>query len=162
MPTNSHLEWKVAYQPGTLEATGIKNGKRILTKIETTGPALTIVLSPDRSIIRADGEDISVVNVSVTDEQGREVSDAGNLIRFELKGNGRIIGVGNGDPSSHESDKCAPGKYQRRLFGGKCQIIIQAGRNIGNLELKATSDKLKTAMTGIQLEACSIRASIDN
>ena len=160
MPLNSHLEWKVAYHPGTLEARGIKNGKIIVTKIETTGQPATIVLSPDRGNIKADGEDVSVVNVSVLDEKGREVADAGNLIKFELKGNGRIIGVGNGDPSSHEADQCTTGKYQRQLFNGKCQVIVQGGRNAGTIELTASSGSLKPGTAAIQLEQCKLRPEL--
>jgi beta-galactosidase len=160
MPLNSHLEWKVAYHPGTLEARGIKNGKKIVTKIETTGQPATIVLSPDRGNIKADGEDVSVVNVSVLDEKGREVADAGNLIKFELKGNGRIIGVGNGDPSSHEADQCKTGKYQRQLFNGKCQVIVQGGRNTGTIELTASSGSLKPGTAAIQLEQCKLRPEL--
>ena len=157
MPLNSHLEWKVIYKPGTLEARGVKNGKQLISKIETTGQPATIILSPDRSTIKADGEDVSVVNVSVLDEKGREVADAGNLIKFELTGSGWIIGVGNGDPSSHEADKCSPGNYQRRLFNGKCQVIVQGGRNAGSLQLNATSENLKAASSVIQLEQCKLR-----
>jgi len=160
MPLNSHLEWKVAYQPGTLEARGIRNGKKIVTKIETTGQPATIVLSPDRSRINADGEDVSVINISVLDDKGREVADAGDLIKFELKGEGRIIGVGNGDPGSHEADKYAPGEYRRHLFSGKCQVIVQAGRHSGSIALTATSENLKSAMAVIQLEACKSRPEL--
>ncbi|MBK8346089.1 MAG: hypothetical protein IPL08_00095 [Saprospiraceae bacterium] len=42
-----------------------------------------------------------------------------------IGGAGKIIGVGNGDPSSHEPDKCADGAWQRRLFNGHCQVIVQ-------------------------------------
>ena len=50
----------------------------------------------------ADGKDATVINVKVIDKQGREVPDADNLISFTLSGDAKIIGVGNGDPSSHE------------------------------------------------------------
>ncbi|MCX6287533.1 MAG: DUF4982 domain-containing protein [Bacteroidetes bacterium] len=160
MPLNSHLEWNVVYQPGTLEARGMKNGRKIVTKVETTGQPATIVLSPDRGSIRADGEDVSVINVSVLDEKGREVSDAGNLIKFELKGDGRIIGVGNGDPSSHEADKYDQGNYQRKMFSGKCQVIVQGGRNSGMLELTASSGSLKPATSVIQLEPGKLRPEL--
>ena len=164
MPLNSHLEWKVAYKPGTLEARGMKvvrkSVKKIVTKIETTGEPLTIVLSPDRSAINADGEDVSVVNVSVLDEKGREVPDAMNLIRFELKGEGRIIGVGNGDPSSHEADKCAAGSWQRRLFNGKCQLIVQSPRSQGSMEVVASSDNMKPAMVIIAVEGGKVREEL--
>jgi beta-galactosidase len=71
---------------------------------ETTGAPARIILRPDRQKISADGEDVSLVAVEVVDSKGRIVSTAGNLITFAVTGNGRLIGVGNGDPSCHEPD----------------------------------------------------------
>jgi beta-galactosidase len=152
MEINSHLEWKVPYQAGTLEAKGWRKGKMLNEKIETTGDAAAIHLVPDRREIRADGEDICIVNVSVLDAQGREVPTANNLVHFEMKGTGRIIGVGNGDPSSHEPDKYLDGNYQRRVFNGKCQIIVQAGRQRGPIVLFASSDGLTPVSMEIETE----------
>jgi beta-galactosidase len=105
MPRNSHLEWKVAYTPGALEARGYRGGKVIATtRVETTGAPAQLVLTPDRSIITADGADAVVFTVAAHDAQGRTVPTAGNLVNFEVTG-GRIIGVGNGDPGCHEPDK---------------------------------------------------------
>jgi beta-galactosidase len=105
MPKNLHLQWSVKYAPGTLEARAYKGGQQIATdKVETTGAAAVVQLSPDRSAINADGEDVSIITVAVRDGQGRTVPLAENLINFELTGPGKIIGVGNGDPSSHEPD----------------------------------------------------------
>ena len=72
--------------------------------METTGEPAAIQLEPDHAIINADGEDVSVVSISVTDAQNRVVPLATNLIHFELSGPGKIIGVGNGDPTCHEPD----------------------------------------------------------
>ena len=106
MPKNSHLEWKVKYAPGTLLARGYTGGREILTtKVETTGEPAAIQLTPHRATMKADGEDVSVVTVQVNDAQGRMVPTADNLITFEIAGPGRIIGVGNGDPSSLEPDR---------------------------------------------------------
>ncbi|MEI7492900.1 MAG: beta-galactosidase GalA [Bacteroidota bacterium] len=168
MPLNGHLEWKVAYHPGTLEAHGMrsvsKDGKKslrkIVTKIETTSAPFTIVMAPDRSSIKADGEDVSVVNVSVLDEKGREVPDAMDLIKFELKGDGKIIGAGNGDPSSHETDKCPEGKWQRKLFNGKCQLIVQSGRAAGSLILTATSENTKPSTSVISVADAKVREGL--
>ncbi len=105
MPRNSHLRWKVKYAPGTLAAKGIKAGQVVAaTQVETTGAPAAIRLTPDRATINADGEDISVITVAVTDTQGRVVPVANNLVNFELSGPGHILGVGNGDPSCHEPD----------------------------------------------------------
>jgi len=127
MPRNGHLEWMVAYAPGKLEAVAYKKGKKLTSKVETTGEPYRLVVTPDKTTLRADGEDADVFNISVVDKEGREVPDAGNLIHFSVAGNARIIGVGNGDPSSHEPDKFATGGWQRRLFNGKCQVIVQSG-----------------------------------
>ncbi len=142
MPRNSHLEWKVPYEPGLLEARGSKKGKLLSARIETAGETARVQLTPDRAFIDADGEDICIVNVTAFDASGREVPVADNMIRFELSGDGRIIGIGNGNPSAHRPDVDLTGHYERRLFNGKCQVIIQAGREAGQLTLTASSDGL--------------------
>ena len=105
MPKNSQLRWKVKYVPGTLSARGFKGGKVVAEdKVETTSAPAALKLIPNRQAIDADGEDISVITVAVTDAQGRVVPVAGNLVNFDLAGAGKILGVGNGDPSCHEPD----------------------------------------------------------
>lgn len=149
MPRNSHLEWNVPYQKGMLEAIAMKKGRKITTKIETTDEPFEIVVTPYKTTIIADGKDASVINVSAIDKLGREVPDAQNLITFSLKGDAKIIGVGNGDPSSHEPDKCTDGNWQRKLFNGKCQLILQSGYTKDIIKLEAKSQGLHPASTEI-------------
>lgn len=151
MERNSHLQWNVMYEPGTLEAIAYKKGKKITAKIETTGQATTVILTPDKTILMADGKDATVVNISITDEKGREVPTANNLLAFTISENAKIIGVGNGDPSSHEADTCKEGNWQRSAFNGKCQVIIQAGKNVGDIKLEAKSNGLKSGAVLLQL-----------
>lgn len=151
MPRNSHLKWSVPYKPGKLEAVAVKGGRRIKAKVETTDAPYQLVLTPDRTTITADGKDATVVNVTVLDKKGREVSDANSLIRFSTTGDASIIGVGNGDPSCHENDKYPDGNYKRSLFNGKCQLILQAGTKGGVVQVEATSDGLQKSAISIQL-----------
>jgi beta-galactosidase len=151
MERNSHLQWNVLYEPGTLKAVAYKKGKKITAKIETTGLATHVVLTPDKSILMADGKDATVVNISITDEKGREVPTANNLLAFTISENAKIIGVGNGDPSSHEPDKCLTDSWQRSAFNGKCQIIIQAGKNSGEVTFETKSIGLKSTTTILKL-----------
>jgi beta-galactosidase len=116
MPRNSHLQWTVPYAAGTLMARGYENGKVMADeKIETTGSPAAIQLTPDRATINPDGEDVSVVTVAVTDAKGRVVPVANNRIDFEVSGPGKIIGVGNGDPSSHEPDVYLKSSSDRQI-----------------------------------------------
>jgi len=89
---------------------------------------------------------LSIIDVAIVDARGDVVPDAGNLIRFELNGPGKIIGVGNGDPSSHQADKA----NQRAAFNGYAQVIVQASRNKGTIELIATSPTLRSASVKIK------------
>lgn len=150
MPRNSHLKWTVNYQPGTLEAIAFKNGKKLKTKVQTTGQPSEIVVTPYKTTILADGKDATVLNIKVLDREGREVPDADNLIKFSIEGSGKIIGVGNGDPSSHEPDKCPKGAWQRTLFNGKCQVIIQSGTIPGMIKFEAKATGLWSGGTDIQ------------
>jgi beta-galactosidase len=124
METNGHLEWKVKYEPGTLLAKGIKNGKNIISEsVETTGEAVNIQLLPDRSTIRADKQDVSVITVKICDAKNRMVPTANNEIEFSIEGPGRIIGVGNGDPASHEADQYIETISQIKIENLKIKVI---------------------------------------
>ncbi len=149
MPRNGHLNWAVKYEPGTLSAVAFKKGKKLTAKVETTGQPAEVVMTPYKTTMLADGTDVSVINISVVDREGREVPDADNLIKFSIKGPGKIIGVGNGDPSSHEPDKCADGMWQRTLFNGKCQVIVQTGTTPGMISFDASATGLWKASTDI-------------
>jgi beta-galactosidase len=103
---NQHLEWDVTYKPGTLLAKAYKNGRLGATdKQETTTAPVSIKLTASKDTLLANGNSISVVNVEVLDAKGRVVPDAMNDISFTLSGEGKILGVGNGEPASHEEDQ---------------------------------------------------------
>jgi beta-galactosidase len=150
MLRNSHLEWDVAYQPGTLKAVATRNGKKITSEVKTTGQPYRLKLSPSKNIMLANGRDAVVVNVSVLDRNGLQVPDAADLIGFSCEGGATIIGVGNGDPSSHEADKMNC-NWQRNLFNGYCQVIIKAGNTPQKVVLKAVSKVLQPSKVNITL-----------
>jgi len=132
----THLEWKVKYEPGMLEARGTKDGKVVLTeKRETTSEPVSIRLTADRTEINADGEDVSVLLVEVLDKEGRPIPTADVLLHFKVSGEGKLIGVGNGDPNCQESDK----EPQRSLFNGLAQVIVQSTRTPGSITVEAVT-----------------------
>jgi beta-galactosidase len=142
MPRDAHVEWGVPYQPGKLEARGYRNGKVVATDVvETTGVPARIQVSPERTLLEADGEDAVVVPVCILDAEGRVVPDANNRVSFHLTGDGRILGVGNGNPSDHDPDKAE----QRNAFHGRCMAVIQAGSHAAALQLAVTSPGLTPA-----------------
>ena len=131
-----HLEWKVRYEPGSIEAQGWKDGKLVLTeKHETTGPIASLRLTADRMAIDADGADVVVLTVDALDSAGRALPTADNMINFKVSGEGALIGVGNGDPNCHESDK----EPRRSLFHGLAQVIVQSTKTAGTITIEAST-----------------------
>lgn len=135
------LVWDLVYKPGKLEARGYKGGKLIAKDIvETTTAPVQIELSGDANTLKADGCDVAVIRVAIKDAKGRVIPTADNLVQFSIEGSGKIIGTGNGNPSSHEPDKAS----QRKAFNGYCLVLVQADKQTGQIKLKAASGALQS------------------
>jgi beta-galactosidase len=144
----------VPYAPGRLEAVALQGSRELARDaVETSGAPARLVLTPDRAALAGDGRDAVPVTVGAVDAQGRAVPTANLKVRFEVSGAGRLIGVGNGDPNSHESSK-AP---ERSLFNGLAQVILQTDRDgQGPLRLRATADGLESAEAVLDVRAARI------
>jgi beta-galactosidase len=145
----SKLIWNLVYKPGILEAQGYKSGQ-LVTKdvVETTTDPAQVVLNSNCNTLKADGCDVAVIKVAIKDAKGRVVPTANNLVIFSLEGPGRIIGTGNGNPSSHEPDKAS----QRMAFNGYCLILVQTNKQAGVIKLKASSKTLEGDIVLIKTE----------
>lgn len=143
MPKNGHLAWKAVYQPGTLKATGYKNGRKLLTeKIETTGAPARISLTADRPAIQADGRDVAVCRVELQDKKKRFVPTACNELTIRVSGPVRILGVGNGDPAYQDTERPADADartYRMKAFNGLAQILLQSTGQAGEATLTVGS-----------------------
>jgi beta-galactosidase len=156
MKTNSHLAWNVKYAPGSIEARGFKDGKVVMTaKRETTGDAAKLLMAADRTEVSADGEDVAMFTVAVHDAKGRFMPIADNEVMFKVSG-GKLIGVGNGDPTDHESDKGA----SRKAFSGLCMAIVQATKTAGNITVEATSPGLAPSTVTISAKSATLRPQV--
>jgi beta-galactosidase len=152
-----HVEWDVAYAPGVIEARGYRGSTQVLVdKRETTGEPAQILLQADHPDIAADGEDVVVISVAIADDKGRIVPTANNLVAFDIAGPGALIGVGNGDPRSHEPDKAA----QRLAFNGLCCAIVQASKSAGTIKIAASSPGLKSCSLLVAAKPAKLRAAV--
>ena len=142
--------WQVPYQPGRLEAIARSGGRVVATyAVETTGAPVRLKLTPDRAAIDGDGRDAVPVTVEALDSRGRHVATANLPVQFEVSG-GKIIGVGNGNPNSHEPDKATA----RSLYNGYAQVIVQSEKGgAGSLTLRATSPMLRAATAVLRVRS---------
>jgi beta-galactosidase len=143
---DSHLAWNVPYARGILEARGTRNGELVVAdQRETTDPPAALAIYADREQIAADGEDVAMLTVEVRDGRGRLVPIAGNLITFNVIGAGKLIGVGNGDPTDQDSGK-GP---SRKAFSGLCMAIVQSTKSAGSIRVEVTSPRLAPAQATV-------------
>lgn len=159
MPRNGHVQWTVPYHAGVIEARGLRAGRVVLTsRRETTGPAVAIKLTPNRTSIRANREDLVSVQVEVLDGKQRSIPVASNLVRFQLEGAGRIIGVGNGDPGCREADKPESERSATRsLFSGLAMVYVQAIDQAGQITVAAEIAGIPSASCVIVSQATQPR-----
>jgi len=138
--------FEVPYQPGELKAIGLRDtvvaGIKIL---KTTGVASKIRLTPDRTSIRANRNDLSYVMVELTDEDGLLVPDGDLAITFAITGDGAAAAIGNANPSdmrSFKSPVCM-------TFRGRGLVILRPTGNPGEITLSAKAEGIGAETTKI-------------
>ncbi|WP_422851707.1 DUF4982 domain-containing protein [Flavobacterium nitratireducens] len=149
-PQNRYrLMWNdVKYEPGTLKVVAFdSNGKSAAeSEIRTAGTPYKIVLTPDRKTIKADGEDISFVTVSVVDKNGIPCPLADNQLKFEVNGAGTYRAACNGDATSTEMFH----KNTMKLFSGKLIVLVKATKKVGTITLKVSGNGLQPGIINIK------------
>ena len=154
---DSHVAWNVAYAPGSIEARGFKGDKVVLTeKRETTGVAAKLAVRVDRNQTLANGEDVAMFAVEVHDAQGRMVPITDSEVTFRVSGPGRLIGVGNGDPTDHAPDK----GLLKKAFSGMCMALVQSTKTAGEITVEATSPGLTAASATVTTRETKLRPQI--
>lgn len=178
MPENGHLSWMVPYHPGSLVAKGITaSGETLVSKVETTGLPHSVFLSPESLPMENGKRYLSVVKVGILDEQGRLVPDAGSLVRFKLEGVGRILGVGNGNPSSHEADQFVGSVWSEKIgewkapdpSDPKTQVVYEGTFDCPQVEadtlvvllINALGTRQEVLLNGSRLEAADTETGVE-
>jgi beta-galactosidase len=143
-----HMQWRVPFTPGRLEARGMYDGQLLESVVETAGPPAGIRMASDRPVIHAESHDLAFVRVEIVDEQGRRVPHAGNLVRFQVEGAGVIEAVDNGLQTSMEPFKAS----SRSAFNGLCLAIVRSTGKKGTVKLLAASEGLEPASVEIRVK----------
>lgn len=143
-PTTKEQQFRavfaVPYAPGKLKAVGVHGGREVAESVlRTAGEATSIRLTPDRGVMRADGQDLSFVTVEAVDAAGQVQPNAAQAVRVAIAGPGSIAAVGNGDGTSAESYR----GERMVLFHGRALVVVRAGRTGGAIRLSATAEGLK-------------------
>ena len=145
------LMWNdVVYQPGELRVVGYDaEGNAVAEKvIRTAGKPASVKLTPDRTVLNADGEDLCFVNVSLIDKEGNPVPCDSRLVKVKVSGAGSFKAIANGDPTCLEPFQ----KPQMHLFSGQLTVIVQSGTEPGDLQVEVSGKGIRTGRASISVE----------
>ena len=130
MPKYGHISWPVTYKSGKVVATGYRNGRKVAEQVlETPGYATALVCKPSKTTLLPDGQDVAVLDFTVVDAKGREVSDADVPLAVTVSSNLTILGWGNGDPGFKVVERPVAGTsgpFSIQTFSGKVQLLIRS------------------------------------
>lgn len=136
-----HVMWRVNFEPGILKVVSKSKGKIVLTRqITTAGKPAKIHLAEDRKVLKANGEDVSFITVSILDANGNVVPYADNLIKFSVRGEAVVAGTDNGYQASLESFKLP----ERKAYNGSCLLIVRTTEKAGSIEVSAAALGLRS------------------
>ena len=141
--------YEVAYAAGELKAVGYINNKKVQESVlRTAGTSTDIVLTPDKTTLHANNQDLVYINVELKDNKGVVDPKAELPMQFSVKGAGTIVGVGNANPVSLESFQ----SDTRKTWKGKCLLIVKAGKEKGEIKITATTGNIKSKELVIKVE----------
>jgi beta-galactosidase len=137
-PTGPNQQFKalftVHYAPGNLRVEGVRGGHVVAgTTLTTVGDATSLRLTPDRSTINSDGQDLSFVTVEAIDAAGHYQPTSEQQVEFTIAGPGVIAGIGNGDTKDLEPYQA----NHRALFNGRALVVIRSSGDQGMIKLTA-------------------------
>ncbi len=144
----NQLKWNgIKYVNEKIEAVAYNNGRPVARhKIEPTGKAVKLIVTPDPIDWKADGQDLMHLYIQAIDAKGRLVSITQDELSFSVDGDARIVAVSNGDINSEEVN-CTD---HRRLWNGSALVILRAGQTPSKVTLKTKSDHFKTVITKLE------------
>ncbi len=140
------LKWSVPYKKGVLSAKAVKSNKAV--SIKDAKEFKKISITADTLLLSANGYDVAHITVQLEDKDGVPIKQQEQEIVFQVDGDARILGVDNGGRNvveKHQSNKVQTAK-------GKALLILQANKNTGEIQIKATSKGIESKIVRIKIE----------
>lgn len=141
-------DWQVAYEPGTITAVAYdENGNELARESRCSfKDSKKIVLSADRTKLRADNKDLGFITIETVDEDGHPVENAVDYVEVQVTGAGRLLGLDNGDSTDFDQYKT----NVRKLFSGKLLAVIGTTHEAGEIQVTVSGRTLEPATITLQ------------
>ena len=120
-----------------MEAVSYTDGQEVSrTALETAGPAVRLRLVPEKTVMKADGNDLAYVEIQAEDERGNVVPDAAIPLTAQVTGPAELMGFGSANPVTDED-------YTDRetvTWRGRALAILRPDREAGEVRLTVSGE----------------------
>jgi beta-galactosidase len=138
---NHTIVWNVPYAAGYIEAVGMNGGKEVARyKLTTSGKTSQADVTADRHEITADGQDLSFISIQLKDKDGNPVQTDDRKITATVTGDGRFLGIDNGDLRREISFA----GNALKTYMGRALITVQSARKAGVIHISVLVDGIDT------------------
>lgn len=142
------MRWVVPFKSGKLEARGVMGGEKKSAVLTTAGAPTKMVLTTDKTTLKADGYDVAHLVVQLFDKDGNTVQTENTDVEFEIIGDAKLLGVDAGNYNKHQDFQ----SNKIETFKGRCLAIIQSTKNAGEVTIKASAKELKSIPLNINVQ----------
>ncbi|MBR1521248.1 MAG: DUF4982 domain-containing protein [Bacteroidaceae bacterium] len=134
---NHTIVWHVPYTPGHIEAKGINGTDTVASyALRTAGDPVALKATPDRTILNADGQDLSYIQLQLVDKDGNPVPHKNRRIKGTIEGEGRLIGL-----ISNDLRRTTPfTSTEDMTYFGRAFAVVQSTKKVGSIRLRLDVD----------------------
>ncbi|WP_333682333.1 glycoside hydrolase family 2 TIM barrel-domain containing protein [Dyella sp.] len=143
LDTQYKATYTLPYRAGRLVAVGYQDGRAAgQWTLRTAGKPAAIDVTPDRTQLRANAQDLAYVTIALADDNGTPIYNQGDdrQVRVRVLGAGELAGMGNGKPNDVSSFQS--GRW--KTFHGRVVAVVRAGMQAGPIEVQVDADGLPT------------------
>lgn len=146
----NRILWKdILYRKGTLQAIGYSRSSlpaprspKCTHQIATTGQAVRLMITPDKQVWHADGQDLQHLRITAVDHKGRRVWDCQDEVSVVIEGDASLAALGNGNIYGEEISVTG---HTCHLHKGTALVILRSASKPSAVTLRVSSPRFKTA-----------------
>lgn len=135
--TNYYVSFETVYQPGKLEAVCYRNGVEDgRDELITAANEVELCIEADRTVLAADGADLSYLTVCLKDKDGNVNLWEKKEVAVSVEGAGSLLGFGSANPETENH-------YDNTVwetYDGYLLAVIRAGEEAGEVKASFTAD----------------------
>lgn len=165
--TDLYARFNIEFMEGTkIYAKGFNEEEKEIEKSEIIGKQtagqpnlekMVMEVKCDKEVLKPDSKNLAYITVEFKDEEGYENTKGNYLVSFTLEGEGKILGVDNGDSATvdkfqEESVLKGPDFAVIKAYSGKALCIVTSNRKEGNITVTVSSENFEDQKIEIKVE----------